>query len=60
MSLLAQAYSKECAQTGSPASIAALMSGAAELVLPGVVKWVPLSVRSQDALSQPIAAGLRR
>jgi hypothetical protein len=23
-----------------------LMSGAAELVLPGVVKWVPLSVRS--------------
>jgi hypothetical protein len=44
MSLLAQAYSKACAQTGSPASIAALMSGAAELVLPGVVKWVPLSV----------------
>ena len=25
---------------------AALMSGAAELVLPGVVKWVPLSVRT--------------
>jgi hypothetical protein len=28
----------------SPASRAALMSGAAELALPGVVKWVPLSV----------------
>src|ERR1700690_4396114 len=42
----AQAYSKACAQTGSPASRAALMSGAAELVLPGVVKWVPLSVRT--------------
>ena len=24
------------------------MSGAAELVLPGVVKWVPLSVRTVD------------
>ena len=35
-----------CAQTGSPASSAALMSGTAELVLPGVVKWVPLSVRT--------------
>ena len=45
-SLQAQAYSKACAQTGSPASRAALMSGAAELVLPGVVKWVPLSVRT--------------
>ena len=33
-------------QTGSPASRAALMSGTAELVLPGVVKWVPLSVRT--------------
>ena len=31
---------------GSPAPRAALMSGAAELVLPGVVKWVPLSVRT--------------
>ena len=29
---------------GSPASMAALMSDAAELVLPGVVKWMPLSV----------------
>jgi hypothetical protein len=31
---------------GSPALRAALMSGVAELVLPGVVKWVPLSVRT--------------
>ena len=46
MSFWAQAYSKACAQTSSPASRAALMSGAAELVLPGVVKWVPLSVRT--------------
>ena len=38
MSHLAQAYSNACAQTGSAASIAALMSGAAEMVLPGVVK----------------------
>src|SRR5271170_3895158 len=38
MSHLAQAYSNACAQTGSPASIAALKSEAAELVLPGVVK----------------------
>src|SRR5271166_6069047 len=42
MSFWAQAYSKACAQTGSPASSAALMSGAAELVLPGVVKWGPV------------------
>ena len=42
----AQAYSKACAQTSSPAFRAALMSGAAELVLPGVVKWVPWSVRT--------------
>lgn len=27
-----------------PASMEALMSGAAELALPGVVKWAPLSV----------------
>src|ERR1700728_2450594 len=33
MSFWAQAYSKACAQTGSPASRAALMSGAAELVI---------------------------
>ena len=46
MSLCAQAYSKACAQMGSAALRAALMSGAAELVLPGVVKWVPLSVRT--------------
>src|SRR5580658_448894 len=46
ISFWAQAYSKACAQTSSPASRAALMSGAAELVLPGVVKWVPLSVRT--------------
>jgi hypothetical protein len=38
-SLRAQAYSKACAQTSSPASGAALMSGAAVLVLLGVVKW---------------------
>ena len=31
---------------GLSALRAALMSGAAELVLPGVVKWVPLSVRT--------------
>jgi hypothetical protein len=31
---LAQAYSKASARTGSPASITALMSGAAERVLP--------------------------
>ena len=30
---------------GSPALRAALMSGA-ELALPGVVKWVPVSVRT--------------
>ncbi len=44
MSFCAQADSKAWAQTVSPASSAALMSGAAERVLPGVVKGVPLSV----------------
>jgi hypothetical protein len=46
MSFWEQAYSKACAQTGSLALRAGFMSGPAELVLPGVVKWVPLSVRT--------------
>jgi hypothetical protein len=37
MSFWAQGYSNACAQTGSPMSSAPLMSGAAELVFPGVV-----------------------
>jgi hypothetical protein len=44
---------------GAPASIAALMSGAAELVLPGVVKYVPLSV-SCTARPQPGAEEVGR
>src|SRR3984957_6393058 len=68
MSFRAQAYSKACAQTGSPASRAALMSGAAELVLPGVVKWVPLSVRTVcgpcrdggDQAAQEVSRGATR
>jgi hypothetical protein len=34
------------AQNGSPFSIASLISAVAEQVFPGVVKWVPLSVRT--------------
>ena len=38
-----RAEEKACARKSSPRAMASLMSGAAEAVLPGVVKGVPLS-----------------
>src|SRR3954465_11748602 len=48
------------AQTVSPRAIASLMSGGAEAVLPGVVKWVPLSVSTVCTRSGTAAIRWRR